>query len=237
MAEQPPSGDRAVYTFLEMVALVFLFAAVETGVEQGKPPIVWGSCLVAGVISFIAAIKWGRIQTALGNQVVGMIEWLAGYRALLVLALAAYIAITYSEPRYRYGACAVAGIYVLWISIRYMRSIRRDLNRYVMPRRLSPRQAARLRAYLQNQPKHSIRLNVDPLDEEAREYAAQLLNAFRQGGWTVDFNTQAPYDLNPGLRINATGLNQPITVDPRPVIQAAFAAAGIQSSGGGGTGA
>ena len=178
------------------------------------------------------------MQAALSNHVVQLVEWLADFRSIIPLAVLAYFAATLSDQRYRYGAVALAAAYVLWISVAYVRALRRDLDCYVMPRRVSTRQAQKLAAALKREQTYPIKVNVDPQDAEAREYAAQLFNAFRQGGWDAEFNTMAPYDPNEGLRINVTGINNPQgAYDPREAIQRAFNRAGIQPNGGGGTGA
>jgi hypothetical protein len=58
MPSETPSGHLAVYVFLEMIALAFVFGAVEALVSE-KPWYVWVSCLVLGVLFFLAGIKWG----------------------------------------------------------------------------------------------------------------------------------------------------------------------------------
>jgi|SRR5436190_3802434 len=58
MPDQLPSGTMAVYVFLEMIALAFVFGAVEAFVNQ-KPWYIWAGCLALGVLIFLAGIKSG----------------------------------------------------------------------------------------------------------------------------------------------------------------------------------
>ncbi len=61
MPSELPSGDMAVYVFLEMIALAFVFGAVDAGVS-GKPWYVWAGCSVLAVLFFLAGIKWPQIK-------------------------------------------------------------------------------------------------------------------------------------------------------------------------------
>lgn len=237
MSDDTPSGDRAVYLFLEMIALGFVLAAVDTGVN-GKPLQVWGSCLVAGLVFFVLGVKWAAIRQSISLQLVQIIESIAHFTPLIVLGACAYVAITRSDTTYRFGALGFATGYIVIGSTLYVRRIRRDLDRYAMPRRLTDTQRSRLRSKLTAGAGRAIRIHVDPLNSEALQYASQLLNAFQQAGWTANLDTRTPYEPNEGLRINATGINvQPgAPHDPRPLIQAALAHAKIDTSGGGGVG-
>ncbi len=69
MASELPSGGLAVYVFLEMVALAFVFGAVEA-FTNNKPWYVWAGCLVLGVLFFLAGIRWG---TPTGFAILGIL--------------------------------------------------------------------------------------------------------------------------------------------------------------------
>lgn len=64
MPDELPRGDKAIYVFLEMIALAFVFAAVER-LFGGKP---WQvvAALVAALVFFIAGIAWSRIKAWIG---------------------------------------------------------------------------------------------------------------------------------------------------------------------------
>lgn len=79
MPDQLPSGSMAVYVFLEMVALAFVFGAVEAFVSD-RPWYVWVGCLVLGILFFLAGIKWG---TWIGFVVVALLT-------VTILAYGAY---------------------------------------------------------------------------------------------------------------------------------------------------
>jgi hypothetical protein len=115
-----------------------------------------------------------------------------------------------------------------------------------MPRRVSQKQADDLREYLSHHDKYAVTVKVNPLDGEAREYAAQLFNALNRSDWTATFDTSgndpniAPSALGEGLCIDVIGENaKPYDAkhDPKPLLQAAFSAAGIIANCSGGTAA
>jgi hypothetical protein len=231
MADETPRGNWAVFAFLEMFALAFAFQAVEK-FGSDRPASVWGGYAIAALVFFVAGITWPRIQVALGGDYfVRFIEWLAGYRVLIVIAVAAYIAFTKSDPRYRYGALGGAAAYALLNSIAYVRAIRRDLDRYAMPRRLTAPQARKLSQALGREDHIAIRVHVDPHDAEALHYAGELFAAFLKAEWGADLNTAAPYGSGDGLRILIAGVNHnhPETHIPQTqALQRAFALAQVR---------
>jgi hypothetical protein len=241
MADELPSGDRAVYIFLEMIALGFVLTAIDT-VVNGKAPIVWLSCFVLSIIFFLAGIKWPQIKQVLGEQFSDTVEWAASYRALAVLGVAAYVAITQYEPRYRYTAVTLGAGYFMLSGVAYVRSLRRDLDRYVMPRQVTTRQVKKLRTYLSRHDKYPITVKVNPQDHEALEYANAIIQGFNQTGWKAELNIAPPYTAaaNDGLGIHATGVNSVAYEsknDPRPILQEAFRFAGIEANHNSGVGA
>lgn len=61
MADEIPTGDKAVFAFLEMVALAFAFEGVSALLNGGRWPIYTGSLICAGVF-FVAGIKWPKLK-------------------------------------------------------------------------------------------------------------------------------------------------------------------------------
>ena len=226
---EPPSWSWAVFAFFEIWALAFAFMAVEKFAAD-KPAKVWGGYALVSLVLFIAGIAWPRIQQALSDHVVGFIEWLASYRVLLVVAASAYVALTKQDPQYRYGALGAATAYALLNVIAYVRALRRDLDRYAMPRRLTARQTRRLRAAL-NSDRRAITVHVDPNDNEAHQYAGQLFGVFMAAEWNTVLNTTAPYPNADGLRVLITGVgNYPSAahIEPTQLLQRAFNAAQVR---------
>jgi hypothetical protein len=129
---------------------------------------------------------------------------------------------------------------------RFVYNIRSDLDQYVMPRRVTQKQADDLHEYLSHHDKYPVTVKVNPLDAEAREYAGQLLNALNRSEWEGTFDTPGndpnilPSTLNDGVCINVVGENaKPYDAkhDPRPLLQAAFVASDITANCGGGSAA
>lgn len=83
-----------------------------------------------------------------------------------------------------------------------MNALRTDIDTYVMPRSVTQKQADDLREYLSHHDKYALTVKVNPLDAEAREYAAQLLNGLNRSDWTATFDKSgndpniAPSTLN-----------------------------------------
>jgi hypothetical protein len=59
MPDQLPSGDMAVYIFLEMLALAFVFGAVDAFLS-GKPWYISTGSLAVAILFFLAGIKWAK---------------------------------------------------------------------------------------------------------------------------------------------------------------------------------
>ena len=61
LVDDIPRGDTAVYVFLEMVALGFVFAAIDTAVA-GKRLLLSIALFGCAVIFFFAGIKWPTLK-------------------------------------------------------------------------------------------------------------------------------------------------------------------------------
>lgn len=98
-------------------------------------------------------------------------------------------------------------------------SVRADVNRYAMPRVLSPKQAAALSGFLQ---KHNtdvtVTVKVYVGDPEALEYAAELFNAIKAGDWNAQFEPRDPPPTgipNAGMGLFVDFPGQPPNPDPK----------------------
>jgi hypothetical protein len=172
------------------------------------------------------------VKTALGSNAADVVEWLARYTWLFVIVITAYLVATQSVTT-RFFALGGATAYFLFASLSYVHALRRDLDRYVMPRRLTNRQKRRLQSFLETAEVFSFCLNVNPQDREALEYAGAIYGVFQACKWPVVFNTAQPYESDEGLRTFVTGSNNPGTNgDPTPKIQQALGHAGIPMTGG-----
>ena len=239
MPDDLPTGNKAVYEFLILFALPFVFAAEEE-FRAGKPPRVWLSWTVLAVVLFLLAIKWPKLKQVAGERLADTVERIAGFRMVIVLAVVAYIAATKNDPRYRYGAIAIGLTYLIASAMAYVRSLRRDLDMYVMPRRLTNRQALKMQQYLSKHEPHTVTVNVNPHDTESTIFASRILQTLKQARWDAQFSTAPPYAPQQGVYILTNGLNSIVQGGPddwRPIIQEAFRLAHVDINGGGGAGA
>jgi hypothetical protein len=98
---------------------------------------------------------------------------------------------------------------ILVIGFLAYRSIRTDLDHYVMPRQLDPTQIEAISQYLKNYPAHNVAICIDPSDDEASDYANDLRSALSQGGWRI--NNDCP-DVATDLRKKTnTSPSDPVT--------------------------
>jgi len=87
--DQLPTGNTAVYVFLEMIALGFALAAVDSLVNN-KPLFISFGCLVLAVFFFLIGIKWPQIKHKVGPQFVRYLNLRSVWMAVFVI-LSAYI--------------------------------------------------------------------------------------------------------------------------------------------------
>jgi hypothetical protein len=80
-------------------------------------------------------------------------------------------------------------------------ALRNDLNAYVMPRKLSDRQVAEVQRVLSaHNSDITVDILVNPADQEALTYAAEISRAIISGGWNTRLVPFNPWDVtNPGL--------------------------------------
>ncbi len=68
LAEEIPTGDRAVFAFLEMVALAFAFEGVNA-LLNGLSWLICTGAFFGAIVFFFAGIKWPTIKQLLGRKV------------------------------------------------------------------------------------------------------------------------------------------------------------------------
>lgn len=74
-----PSGDKAVYIFLEMIALGFALEAVASFM-RGDVWWRWIGALVLGVLFLVAGVKWLQIKLLIAPRLVSILEHVANNR-------------------------------------------------------------------------------------------------------------------------------------------------------------
>jgi hypothetical protein len=235
-----PTGDYAFAALL----LIFATGCVATGFRLlYERQFIFGlSAIVVSILFFFAELKWPSSYLVSGSLISAAII------IIILTTVGNWSEITRraANPRYRSFALAFVllsfGIYI----ITYMNALRSDIDTYVMPRSVTQKQADDLHENLSHHDKYAVTVKVNPLDAEAREYGAQLLNALNRSDWTATFDTSgndpniAPSTLNDGLCIDVIGENtKPYDAkhDPKPLLETAFSAAGIIANCGGGTAA
>jgi hypothetical protein len=99
MSNEVPTGDGAIFAFLEMVALAFAFEGT-SALLRGEP---WSTCIpayCAAIILFLAGIKWPWIKTKFGDAF--------QYRATELSR----------KPTYWFMFGSIAGIALFWAVLR-----------------------------------------------------------------------------------------------------------------------
>jgi len=137
----------------------------------------------------------------------------------------------------------VAAVVMLGIlgikTIALVFQINNAVDTYVMPRRVTDKQANNLREYLSHHEAHAITVKVNPFDQEADGYAMQLFSALRTTDWDVKFDTSnepIPNTLTAGLCIQIVGSLPDPKHDPETLIKQALEASHIRANCGGSNG-
>ena len=234
------SNDRAVFVFLDGLALASLFADVEW-LTSGKP---WPLATVFFVIAFVLALiahNWSAIKPKFAKRLAGLTSRIERIAA---------------DYRYRTGSLFLAAFIIGIIFLSYMHSFRKDLDMYVMPRSVTTEQSSALQRTLFAAPSDAVvKIVASVADPEAMEYAGQLFNAIRAGGWNTEFQPVNPWDgdrrpyetmafsklslaLDQGLIIRTCLVGQPVNQDPKhpspdALLGTAFQKAKIEVNGGG----
>jgi len=121
--------------------------------------------------------------------------------------------------------------------MRFALNLRRDLDVYVMPRRLTEQQIQSIADFLGPSPTFSVVIKSDPRDEEANRYAGQFQIALSRAKWPVERNADVqapPLLLNADLHISELGKNnKPRDLDPANILRQALQKGDVSVSGGG----
>jgi hypothetical protein len=224
MPDETPTGDKAVYVFIEMIALGFVLYAIEEAFKDHPSWLKVVLAVVLGLLFFWVGVNWtqlkGRVSLGLARRVDGVAN----------------------DYRYRYGLAlllvAAFGVY----TIVSLRSLRSDLDGYVTPRTLSTEQTRDLEAFLAKHQQFPVTVKVAVHDTEALEYANQILFSFKRANWddamlriTEHPDSEPPFTLGDGLFIGVVGDNgRPLDPkhNPAQLLQDAFSAAHIDIAGG-----
>jgi hypothetical protein len=125
MGGEIPSGEGSVFHFVDIFALGFGLAAVESLVAGRSLWLVAGCSLAAWILHLIGT-KWSRIKTLFGPAVSSVLDRVGSDRRYRVLALVL-----------TFGYFGVNGLF-------YIRQLRTDLDTYVMPRTVTDEKANNL---------------------------------------------------------------------------------------------
>jgi hypothetical protein len=229
------SNAGAFRVFLGTVGFALGFFGVEYLVEPTGGHRQFGGLLLAlALITELAAFKWPVIVLHANSRS----RFLAA--VLVSVLVGVVVQRVWSGPWFVavIAGLAVLGIYLVSQSIAFVIRLRLDLDRYVMPRMVTRQQADAIQKHVQGI--GPVTVKVDPRNQEALEYAAQLFNSLRTTRWEVDMNTTdtPPVPTNYGLSSYLTGQNNaPDRRNPGGELQGlanALQKAGIQLNGGGG---
>jgi len=69
MSDEVPTGDKAVFAFLEMVALAFAFEGVSAMLNGAAWPVYTGA-LAGAVVFFLAGIAWPKLRGSLNVKTI-----------------------------------------------------------------------------------------------------------------------------------------------------------------------
>jgi hypothetical protein len=111
------------------------------------------------------------------------------------------------------------------------------LQRWVLPRRLTPQQSKVISEHLKKYKSHEVYFSVLRHDDEADGYHNDLRRAFDYGGWVVLGSTERPLEQKPGVTIELSETSETRPSDdsrnPRPdrILEDALRQAGVQIGG------
>jgi hypothetical protein len=225
MHDHPTDDKTSSYVAycLDYVALGLILTSIDR-LAAGDRWHVSVAYAAAGVLVGFLGFKWSRMRRPIGSGLRSTIERIA------------------ASQRFRRACAMVSLLLVGSYLIIYLHSLRGDLDTYTMPRVLTDRQAHDLRDYLSHRETHAVTIKVNPLDQEALEYAGQLVTAFQGADWDAKLDTSNgdPKPLNPGLCTDVTGWNSGPSDpkhDPWPLLQNAVLSSHIETTCSGGLGA
>jgi hypothetical protein len=229
LAGEIPEGHGSVFHFLDIFALGCGLEAL-AGLHKGDPLWIVAAYVIGAVAFHLLGTKWPLIRAKLGERAARLIRWAVMALSILLIG---YIAL-------------------------YVLQLRSDLDAYAMPRKVSKMQAENIKTVLSG---HDPGITVDVIasvaDKEALEYAGELMNAIKAGGWDARLVTVNPWEtgdssiheggnwsniypaLDSGVSLRVGTVGPPTNPDPRhptpdALLAEAFQRAGNISNGGGG---
>jgi hypothetical protein len=169
MIDETPTGDKAVYVFLEMIALGFVLYAIEEAFKENASWIKVGVASALGIVFFLLGVYWTKLKVRVRSSWAHRIDVVA------------------NDYRYRYGlAVLLVGVSAVYIA-KSLYSLRSDLETYVMPRRITDRQSLRLREYLSHRNSFGLGVKIANMnDPESLDYASEIFTALRNARLEVN---------------------------------------------------
>jgi hypothetical protein len=226
--------ESAIKAFFTLVGGAFLVVAIEKGVEQKtiKHPSMYVTAAL-GALIFFAGFFWAklpispRLSATAGVVATDFRFWLG-----VVFIVWAYQAITgLIHSRERNDMRDVIQ--------RDIVPFRMALQKWVIPRHLTPEQITAIGEHLRKFPPQPVSFVVNRHDDEAARLRGDIANAIVWGRWTIASNEYEPLGSR-GIRItsrvtDATNRRAKDPRNPRPddVLQEAFRQAGVAIEGGG----
>lgn len=220
----------AIYTLAILLIGTSAAILLEHGVNGYTAAAAVG---LLGIALFALALCWSRLET---SSLVGSITNVASnFRFWLAIIAAVWV----------YGAAT--SVVLLAQRSELEKIVREDivpfrmaLERWVIPRHLSPEQKETIGNYLSKFRSHTVAFTVTRNDEEADSYRNDLQEALVNGGWIVSGRSNAD-DVKEGLtiRFDQTFATSQLRDDPRTpeqdrLLQEALRKAGVEIDGGGG---
>lgn len=158
---------------------------------------IFGSMFTTGLFIVFQSFSWGIFYIVAG---------LIGLAVLIRDRISKTISKTSLRMPLLILACAVVSVFV-GHTISMIEATQEAVSIYVLPRHVSEEQAGALRNLLSHTQSHHVAVKVNSTDEEATEYAAELVNALGGGGWDAELDTSSggPFTGNSGLCIAEEG--------------------------------
>lgn len=229
------NDDFATRAMILLIATMFLGGAINSVVENGlgAHPRQYGYG-VLGLVLLLLAGLWPRLETyipalaaSLGRVASDARVWLG--LLLLVWIYGSVANLILLRQRYQMGE----------VIEKDMVPFRRALERWVVPRRLTPEQIKSIGAYLAKYPPQTVTFVLPKHDEEASQFRGDMFQALLAGGWNA-MGVEYSDDVTPGFKTNfqQTMESQQRSQDPRnppnadKLVRDAFQQAGIPFEGG-----
>jgi hypothetical protein len=198
-------GDAGAFrVFLGTVGFAFGFFGVEYLVDPVGTHRPFGVALLAlALVTEIVAFKWPVVAERAKSRANFIV-------AVLIALLVAVMEQSALNRPWRDAVAAgftVIALYFTTGAVAFVVRLRVDLDRYVMPRVVTREQGAAVQKNVQGVGSITVKVNVH--DREAHEFSAQLFNALRNTGWTVEKSIAdaPPHTLNDGLSTLVMGAN------------------------------